>query len=312
MKKQDLDGTSTSGSSEPRYSMKSDALAWLQEFYEDGALLSQFSGYIKFRLIVDANVILKDLRWLVKNRRSESARTNLLELLEARAIDVFAPTFLSHEVSERISTIAVEQGLDEAAMRMHWQRYQAMIEFVDVGAPPEDDGTYIDNKDVPYLELQRRLGAPIVTGDRHIEQMGGHAVPTSITLTMRTYARASSTRLSLEVAGAVSINVSVKALGEIARHVHRLTAPTISKVPKHAWTVLIGLCCIALLHPSSRKWLSANLTTILDKTANAAAGIMPILVALQAEHSEARAIGDTVFAKLQDELGTRIQQKIQT
>jgi len=78
------------------------------------------------------------------------------------------------------------------------------------------------------------------------------------------------------------------------------------RIAKHAWTVLIGLCCIALLHPSSRRLLSADLTTLLDKMADAAAGIMPILVALQAEHSEARAIGDTVFAKLQDELGTRI------
>lgn len=89
----------------PRYSMRSDALSWLQDLYKEGALLSQFSGLIKFRLIVDANVILKDIRWLVRNRRSGTARTNLLELLEARAVEVFAPTYLSQEVSTHIATI---------------------------------------------------------------------------------------------------------------------------------------------------------------------------------------------------------------
>lgn len=86
MNKQELAGGSMHDDSLPRYSMKSDALSWPQDFYKDGALLSQFSGHIEFRLIVNANVILKDLRWLVKNRRSKVARTNLLELLEAKAV----------------------------------------------------------------------------------------------------------------------------------------------------------------------------------------------------------------------------------
>lgn len=304
MNKQDLTGGSTHDDSLPRYSMKSDALSWLQDFYKDGALLSQFSGHIEFRLIVDANVILKDLRWLVKNRRSKVARTNLLELLEAKAVAVFAPTFLAQEVSKHISTISAEQRLEEAAMREHWQRYEAMIVFVDVGDPPEDDGSYIDNKDIPYIELQRRLGAPIVSEDPHIAQMGGHSVSTSITLTMRTYARASATRLSLEVAGAVSINVSVSTLRAIVRRMRTMAAPTISRVPKAAWAILIGLCCIVILHPTSRKWLSTHLGPILGKTTSVATVLMPLLASLQADHAEAQVIGNTALAELRTVLGT--------
>ncbi|CAJ0851295.1 hypothetical protein R77569_00467 [Ralstonia mannitolilytica] len=283
----------------PRYSMRSDALSWLQDLYKEGALLSQFSGLIKFRLIVDANVILKDIRWLVRNRRSDTARTNLLELLEARAVDVFAPTYLSQEVSTHIATIAAEQGLDEVAMRAHWRRFEALIEFVDVGEPPEDDGSYVDNKDVPYIELQRRLGVPIVSEDPHIRQMGGVATPASITVTLRTYARASATRLSLEVAGVTSISFGLRALGAVARRFHTYTAPTISKVPKAAWAVLAGLCCVAVLHPTSRKWLSTNLTSILDRTASGATALLPILASLQADHAAAQTIGTNALAELE-------------
>ncbi|WP_175031507.1 hypothetical protein [Burkholderia lata] len=126
-----------------------------------------------------------------------------------------------------------------------------------------------------------------------------------LTLTMRAYARASATQLSLEVAGAMSINVSVNAIGTIVRQVRALTAPPVKKVPKSARPLLIGVCGLALLHPTSRIWLSANVIGILDKTASVAATMMPILASLQEDHVDARDTSSAVLAELQNELTTR-------
>ena len=285
----------------PHYSIKSDALSWLQDFYKDSSVLSQFTSFVKLRVIVDANAILKDLRWLAKNRHNERARPSLLELLEARAIAAYAPTFLSTEVSKHIAQIAAKQGLDEAVMQMYWCRYEALLVFIDVGEPPPDDGTYIDPKDVPYIELQRRISAPIVTDDAHIARMGGLAMKTEIALTMRTYARASAVHMSLEVAGVVTLDVSLKALMAAVLLVRRNIGPMLPKFPKGAWAVLIGMGCLAVLHPSSRKWIATAVETTIDRAASAGAIIMPMLEALQADHAAAQEVRKAAFAKLSRE-----------
>ncbi|RQS87467.1 hypothetical protein [Burkholderia contaminans] len=303
MKNERLADMSTLASDIPRYSIRSDALSWLQDFYKDGALLAQFASFVKFRVIVDANAVLKDLRWLVKNRKSEGARPSLLELLEARAITAYAPTFQAHEVSKHIVTIAEEQGLDETGMRAHWRRYQALIVFVDVGGPTENDGSCIDYKDVPYIELQRRIAAPILTEDPHITMMGGRASRTSITITIRAYARASAAQMSLEVAGAVTLNVSLKALLTTARRVRTTIGPTLAKVPRGAWLLVVGIFCVALLHPASRRRLAEMLDGILGQAASVFVGILPILESLQAEHAAARVAGKNALADVMEELG---------
>ncbi|RIJ85158.1 hypothetical protein RSP822_17115 [Ralstonia solanacearum] len=270
----------------------------MQDFCKDSALLSQFTSFVKLRVIVDANVILKDLRWLAKNRHSEGARPSLLELLEARAVTAYAPTFLSTEVLTHIGPIAAKQGLDEAVMQMYWCRYEALLVFVDVGEPPADDGTYIDPKDVPYIELQRSISAPIVSDDSHIAQMGGLAMKTEMALTMRTYARESAVHMSLEVAGVVTLDVSLKALMAAVQLVRKNIGPLLPKVPKGAWLVLIGIGCLAVLHPSSRKWLSTALEAAIGRVASAGAVIMPMLESLQADHAAALEARNKAFAEL--------------
>ncbi|CAM2191246.1 putative PIN domain-containing protein [Paraburkholderia kururiensis] len=303
MKNERSTGRPTIASAVPRYSIRSDSLSWLQDFYKDGALLAQFASFVKLRVIVDANAVLKDLRWLVKNRKNERARPSLLELLEARAITAYAPTFLAHEVSKHIVTIAAEQGLDEAGMRAHWCRYQALIVFVDVGGPAENDGSCIDHKDVPYIELQRRIAAPILTEDTHITMMGGRASRTSITVTIRAYARASATQMSLEVAGAVTLNLSMKATLAAARRVRLTMGPTLAKIPRGAWLLVICIICLAVLHPTSRRRLVEMLEGILGKASTVFAGILSILESLQAEHAAASVAGKNALADVMKELG---------
>lgn len=303
MKTERSTGVSTHANTMSRYSIRSDALSWLQEFYKNGALLAQFTGFVQFRVIVDANAVLKDLRWLVKNRKDEGARPSFLELLEARAITAYAPTFLAHEVSKRIVSIAMEQGLDEASMWAHWSRYQALIVFVDVGEPPQDDGSHIDYKDVPYIELQRRIAAPILTEDLHIAKMGGLATKPSITLTMRRYARASAVQMSLEVAAAVTFNVGLKTLLVVVQRVRMTMAPAFAKVPRGGWLVVVGIVCIALLHPASRRRLSEILESILGTAASVSSVILPILESLSVDHAAASVAGKNALAEVLEELG---------
>jgi hypothetical protein len=74
------------------YGVRSDALKQLRPYYEAGGPLAPWASVFRLNLIVDANVVLAELRWAVSKRESEVARSDLLEVLEVETVVAYAPT----------------------------------------------------------------------------------------------------------------------------------------------------------------------------------------------------------------------------
>jgi hypothetical protein len=87
--------------------MRSDILPNLIDLAENlSALSPTLQGFMKFQLVVDANIIRAELRWRLKQRRKECARTDLYEAIVAEVLVVFAPTTLESEIFEHEEEIA--------------------------------------------------------------------------------------------------------------------------------------------------------------------------------------------------------------
>lgn len=78
---------------------------------------------------MDANIILGDLIWLVSKRTNDSAKTQLMETIEAETIDIYAPPIFFDEVEEKIPLLATEKGLDINLMYEHWEIYKTKIKL---------------------------------------------------------------------------------------------------------------------------------------------------------------------------------------
>lgn len=84
----------------------------------------------QFRLVIDSNVVLGDLLWLVSGRTNGTAKTQLMETIEAETIDLYAPPILFKEVEEKIPLIAAKNSLDVNLMYAQWRIYKTQIKIV--------------------------------------------------------------------------------------------------------------------------------------------------------------------------------------
>jgi predicted nucleic acid-binding protein len=87
-----------------KYSVPSDKLKEFKEAIKK--LPKEFQDYFgsvfAFRIVVDTNIVLSDLRWLILKRKSKSARTALIEVIQAGSLEVYAPSSLLEEIEEHI------------------------------------------------------------------------------------------------------------------------------------------------------------------------------------------------------------------
>jgi ribonuclease HI len=99
----------------------SDDLAELRKAIEALPALAHQIGQAKVvRLVLDANLIIGDIRWLVKKRTTPGARTALQEALASRTIAGFAPSFLDDEVRKELASVARDEELSVDAMFAEW------------------------------------------------------------------------------------------------------------------------------------------------------------------------------------------------
>ena len=68
-------------------------------------------GAVQFRVIVDANIIIRELLWLVGKRKNPNATTQLQEVVAADTIILHAPVYLEAEVMKYLPVLAEEKGL---------------------------------------------------------------------------------------------------------------------------------------------------------------------------------------------------------
>jgi len=164
-------------------------------------------------VIPDANRIIKDLIWLADRRETKEARTRLQEVIDAETVIALAPPYLKTEMERKIPDIAQRANVSEEKLWEQWDSYEPRIDFREPSLGAEDLATeVVDDKDVPYVALQREVGAPIFSEDEHITAMGGAVVKEETVQELRAYARADSVRLTVGLHSSVAVELGVGAV----------------------------------------------------------------------------------------------------
>jgi predicted nucleic acid-binding protein len=265
--------------------IKSDVLKEYRKLYKEGAPFALLASLFQVNLILDANVIIKELIWATTKRKNPLGRSDLLEVLEVETVVAWAPTFLEQEVEKNIAVV-VGKGARQEDVVVHWKRLRAFIKFVDVGGVPDDGVKYRDPKDIPYILLQRRIEASIVTSDKDVAAMDGRVVPIAVMATLRAYSRAAAVQATFQVGGYTLSSFGLSALVGMTRVASSGFKKMATNVPREVWLALLSMLCVALVIPASRNWLQSRMHTLAAHLGTAGEGFAQLSNVLAAEFLE--------------------------
>lgn len=288
------------------YKIRSDELAHLRDLYKEGGPLASLGALFQVDLILDANVVIGELRWIAKHRKNPDARSALLEVLEAGTLTAWAPTFLEIEVNKHIATV-VAQGADKLEVVAHWQRLKCHIRLIDVGGVPDSPVGLRDPNDVPYLRLQERIEAGILSSDKDVRAMGGKAIrPFRILGALRAYSRASAIQVTLQVNGLKLGSFALTLIGELIKRASRNLRKIGSAIPRDMWLFAFLLASVLLAMPEVRAWLRKQASRVAAPVAGPWGMVCDLALGLAAEYQRVKTQSEVEYASVRaqlDELG---------
>src|SRR5690242_3147936 len=87
--------------------IRSDSLPQMSALCERSPFLQQVvDKTLQIRLVLDANIVQRELRWRVRSRQKQGAKTALHEAIEAGVVVAVAPTALEKEINDHVADIA--------------------------------------------------------------------------------------------------------------------------------------------------------------------------------------------------------------
>lgn len=244
--------------------IKSDTLTLIRALHEKGLFVDFVERPKEFTLIIDANVVFKEIIWMTTRRKNPKATTELYESLQAGTIKAIAPSFLEKELEKHIYSLAAKKNVDSTTMLECMYKYLSIIELIDVEFDPNMYKDAQDPKDLPYTILQEKTGAFILSHDTDIKAMGGEVLDKSIIKDIRDYSRIASKEYVLLLhnqavlyAGGQSIIVVFKIIKSLLYLFNSMRSNT-------KWTVII-LLTGALLIPQVRQKIADIIGPVKDE-----------------------------------------------
>jgi len=226
-------------------------LANLRVFLKTYPELQQMTGEVaRFCVVLDANAAVSDL--LHKHSKPHLPQTALEECIKSSVIEVYAPTWLDREMTESaIPQVAKQKNIPEAVLQRSWDDYKKGIVWDERFAAPEatSEGA-VDPKDVPYVALAECISADgILTSDKDIDRLGGNTLTLRFVISARSYARASSYHVTIQVGGTVIGVLTLSAMYQLVTTIYSLA----SRLPGWARFALFVAAVVVAVHPTSRE-----------------------------------------------------------
>jgi predicted nucleic acid-binding protein len=246
--------------------IRSDSLAHLRTSIEHFQRLNLDLGLVaQFSLVIDTNIVIKELLWLSRSRRDPNAKSGLVEVVDANTVKLFGPPALFEEVLEKIPVVSAELAVDAQVMFEHWYEFKKFIQL-EVPDPSltQELQSGIDPDDAPFVALQRTIDAAgILSKDPHITAMGGHRVSLDCIFYLRDYSRNSAIEMSIKVAGTSLLIAGVASIGAACRAARSLSAAYV-RLPDWVKLTLVVGGLLALSNPKART-ATVNLVQRLAK-----------------------------------------------
>ncbi len=134
-------------------------------------VLSSHYSVAKFDIILDTNIILKDLASLAKNKvLKPEYRTNIMECIQANIFVAYITRHIENEVEEKIEKRCDDFGIAEKLLRDEWQVYRKMLKKRKVSDREVEKFILKNNirdiDDAPTIMLAKKLNALIFTENK--------------------------------------------------------------------------------------------------------------------------------------------------
>lgn len=84
----------------------------------------------RLRVVVDANVILRELHWIIKKRRDVTARSHFREIVDAGVLVPYAPPDLEREVVSHLESFSARRKIRIEVLHEGWRELRGLIKWV--------------------------------------------------------------------------------------------------------------------------------------------------------------------------------------
>lgn len=134
-------------------------------------------GIGRVNLVTDTNFVIEELSWLSRKRRDPSVPGRFAELSRTGLIRFYAPPRLASEVEEHIPDLAKKWRVPEEDLWTCWSELEKWILFHEHTGSAKILNPERDPNDHDFIHLQNDLsGAPVITCDSDIKDMGGRVL----------------------------------------------------------------------------------------------------------------------------------------
>lgn len=288
---------SASGSVRLDQVIRSDSLPHMSALCERHAVLQQVvDKTLQIRLVLDANIVQRELRWRVRSREKQEAKTALHEAIEAGVIVALAPTALKEEISDHVAAIASYANVSQDRVREEWAEFRQHIHFYEPELT-EAAGKCVDADDLPYKQTCIELGAHAVyTKDRHFQSMDVPLLMLDLDGVFRKYARANSVKLAFTLGSTFSVTISVNVLKELLT----VSMKGIRRIPTPLKIAFGAAIAAALIHPKSRAKIIEWGKTLWSKlnSPKVRALLSSLVMQLAEAHEDARQTANQIKSAL--------------
>lgn len=279
---------------------KSDELAEIRQIFSENGLFGKYGNLFQIDIILDANTVLADIRWLVCKAKNPNARTSLIESIDARTVIAHAPTFLHVEIEKNIPILADEEGVDASLLFSKWEYLKQKINFLECGGPNEEA---LDPKDAPYVNAHILTGHPVLSEDSHIPKMGAKIINVCVSTFARDYSRDAVIEYKIK-AGALGIIVVTESMIGAAVNLLRSLAAHLKYIPFWAWLLVIAGFAFALSFEAFRTYLLERLKAFSANTVNVAkhliAQLEPVVLEYKARQERANLAKDKILTEIEN------------
>jgi predicted nucleic acid-binding protein len=277
--------------------IRSDSLPHMSALCERHAVLQQVvDKTLQIRLVLDANIVQRELRWRVRSREKQEAKTALHEAIEAGVIVALAPMALQEEINDHVAAIASYANVSQDRVREEWAEFRQHIHFYEPELT-EAAGKCVDADDLPYKQTCIELGAHAVyTKDRHFQSMDVPLLMLDLDGVFRKYARANSVKLAFTLGSTFSVTISVNVLKELLT----VSMKGIRHIPTPLKIAFGAAIAAALIHPKSRAKIIEWGKTLWNKlnSPKVRALLSSLVMQLAEAHEDARQTANQIKAAL--------------
>lgn len=272
------------------FHVRSEELASLRQAIASIDGMARLIGPVaRTTLVIDANIVLRDLIWLTSKRRDKEAQSWLMETISAGTIVACIPPFGISEIAQKIPYIAERRGIDEEKLWQAWDDYKSMLT---VEEPNPDRVMELksgrDPDDADYIALADTIGAKgILSHDKDIAAMGGTVFSMDVVGHLKDYSRAAAIEVNIRFNGIVLFSLGVGLLSSALEFLKEVPYQ-ISRLPNWAKAGLIGLSIFFLLDESSRQRILDFFSRIGGSISGAITGVLNIFYDVSLEHHEWR------------------------